>query len=322
MNSTISKFNKTVRELITDLKEVYPNLNSKLDGFSEKYDLTGEDQSYLSYYLTNVQKHNDLIASRDISLFEKVNVLEDINLHFIMTEPESESNREVVWKYVEALYLYAHQYIKDNLKLDNAEDIVKGLKDMGFNEDYFKDQTESLFKIMENLKTDKPKENEESPQLPPEMEGMKETLFGGMIGSLAKEIATEIDPNTLNIDANNPQELLQNLFSGGNNNLMGLVQNISGKLQKRIDDGQIDQAALFNEANAIMGNFQKMPGFENMASGMGGAGAGAGGLDPAMMMNLFAGLTGGIGGNAKKKETTTKNLSLLPKNHPKRKGGK
>jgi hypothetical protein len=58
-----------------------------------------------------------------------------------------------------------------------------------------------------------------------------------------------------------------------------------------------------------------------MAAGMGGGGS-AGGLDPAMMMNLFAGLSGGLGGNAKKKETTTKNLSLVPKNHPKRKGGK
>jgi hypothetical protein len=312
MNSTISKFNKTVRELITDLREVYPNLNDKLDIFNAKYDLSGEDELYLSYYLTNVQMHNNLIASRDISLFEKVNILEDINLHFIMTEDESIANREVVWKYIEALYLYAHQYIKDNLKLDNAEEIVKGLKDMGFNEEYFKGQTESLFKIMENLKTEKPKENEENSELPPEMEQMKDTLFGGMIGNLAKEIATEIDPNTLNIDANNPQELLQNLFSGGNNNLMGLVQNISGKLQKKIDDGQIDQAALFNEANSIMGNFQKMPGFENM-------GAAAGGLDPTMMMNLFAGLNGA---GAKKKESNSKNLSLLPKNHPKRKGGK
>ena len=31
MNNTISQFNKTVRELITDLREVYPNLNNKLD---------------------------------------------------------------------------------------------------------------------------------------------------------------------------------------------------------------------------------------------------------------------------------------------------
>jgi len=298
MNNTVILFNKTVRELITDLREVYPNLNTQLDTFCDKYDLNSDEQTYLSYYLVNVQMHNNLIASRDISLFEKVNVLEDINLYFIMTEPESESNREVVWKYIEALYLYAHQFVKDNLKLDNAEDIVKGLNDLGFNEEYFKGQTESLFKIMENLKTEKSKENEESHQLPPEMEQMKDTLFGGMIGNLAKEIATEIDPNTLNIDPNNPQELFQNLFSGGNNNLMGLVQNISGKLQKRIDDGQIDQAALFNEANAIMGNFQKMPGFENMA-------AGSAGLDPSMMMNLFAGLNGG--NQKKKKEKKKKN---------------
>jgi len=162
MNNTVILFNKTVRELITDLREVYPNLNTQLDTFCDKYDLNSDEQTYLSYYLVNVQMHNNLIASRDISLFEKVNVLEDINLYFIMTEPESESNREVVWKYIEALYLYAHQFVKDNLKLDNAEDIVKGLNDLGFNEEYFKGQTESLFKIMENLKTEKSKENEES----------------------------------------------------------------------------------------------------------------------------------------------------------------
>jgi hypothetical protein len=106
---------------------------------------------------------------------------------------------------------------------------------------------------------------------------------------------------------------------------MGLVQNISGKLQSKIESGELNQDALFNEANSIMGNFKNMPGFEGLAGGAGGA---AGGFDPSMMMNMFSAMggmggLGGLGGSSAAggaKKDPNKNLSLLPKNHPKRKG--
>ena len=66
--------------------------------------------------------------------------------------------------------------------------------------------------------------------------------------------------------------------------------------------------------NDIMSNLQNMPGVSNMMNNM--TAGGMPGLDPTMMAGLMSGLMGGA-----TKKSNSKNLSLLPKNHPKRRGG-
>ena len=348
----VQRFNKTVRELLQDIESVYPNLAESIQTFNTKYDVALEtNTTYLNYFIIHINPLSEYIASKSAELFTKADFLEGIDIQSIMNDPESAGNQEVIWKYLESLYLLSHKYLKSlNTDDTNDDNVVEQLKAMGFDESYMKEQTEQLMKIIANMQiplagssatttttettpaaetadtnSTKPKEDV---KLPPEMEKMTEQMFGGMIGNLAKEIAAGIDPSTLNIDPNNPQALLQGLLSGENSNLMGLVQSISGKLQSKIESGELNQDALFNEANSIMGNFKNMPGFEGLAGGAGGA---AGGFDPSMMMNMFSamggmsglgglgGLGGSSGANGAKKDPN-KNLSLLPKNHPKRKG--
>ena len=343
------RFNKTVCELLQDIESVYPNLAESIQTFNTKYDVSLEtNTTYLNYFIIHINPLSEYIASKSAELFTKSDFLEGIDIQSIMNDPESAGNQEVIWKYLESLYLLSHKYLKSlNTDDDTDENVVEQLKAMGFDESYMKEQTEQLMKIIANMQiplagssatpsttehesetaetAETPDTNSTKPKedvkLPPEMEKMTEQMFGGMIGNLAKEIAAGIDPSTLNIDPNNPQALLQGLLSGENSNLMGLVQNISGKLQSKIESGELNQDALFNEANSIMGNFKNMPGFEGLAGGAGGAG----GFDPSMMMNMFSAMggLGGLGGssgtNGAKKDPN-KNLSLLPKNHPKRKG--
>jgi hypothetical protein len=310
MDNFLERFNQTALELIGDIRTVYPSLNSQLDTFIANFPCT--NQSYITYFLENVSPHADLIAVRNIELFDKTKVLQDIDLKFIFVESESEPNRFVIWKYIEALYLYSQSYIKLRSETNVEDDMKKYMETIGFN-------AENFNKILENLQEQSKQENtsentSENPNpIPPEMEKMSETLFGGMIGNLAKEIAGEINPNDLNIDPNNPQALLQNLFSPEKGNLMNLVQSISGKLQTKLDNGQLDQQALFNEATNIMSNLQNMPGMGDVMKNMPGGVGGMPGIDPSMMANLMSGL---MGGSAKK--DNSKNLSLLPKNHPKR----
>lgn len=320
MDTCLARFNSTVLELLSDLKSVYPQLTEAISSFSEKYEIDGENsKSYFDYFAKNVYPHSELIAEKDISLFEKTKVLDELEIGFIFTDAESEGNREVVWQYLDALYIYTHKYLELANEiahtLENPELIIDQLKTMGFDESYFNEQSKVLTQIMENMqaKVDEAKANGEEfnpetakPQLPPDMEKMADSLFGGMIGNLAKEIATEIDPSTLNIDPENPQALLQSLLSGENTNLMSLVQNITGKIQHKMESGQIDQQALFGEAASIMNNLQNIPG---MPANMGA------GLDPNMMMNMMTSMM--MGGQ---KKDTSKNLNLLPKNHPKRRG--
>jgi hypothetical protein len=336
----VQRFNKTVCELLQDIESVYPKLAESIRVFNVKYNVELEtNTTYLNYFIIHINPLSECIASKSAELFTKAVFLEGVDIQDIMTDPESAGNQEVIWKYLESLYLLSHKYLKslNTDDIDDADDTVKQLKDMGFDESYMKEQTEQLMKIIANMQipaassapaadaagaADASKSKEDV-KLPPEMEKMTEQMFGGMIGNLAKEIAAGIDPSTLNIDPNNPQALLQGLLSGENSNLMGLVQNISGKLQSKIESGELNQDALFNEANSIMGNFKNMPGFEGLAGGA------AGGFDPSMMMNMFSAMggMGGLGGSSNgatgansTKKDPNRNLSLLPKNHPKRKG--
>ena len=318
MENYLERFNQTALELIGDMRTVYPALNSQLDKFVAIFPCNNSE--YITYFLENVSPHADLIVVRNIELFDKTKVLQDIDLKFIFVDHESEPNRLVIWKYIEALYLYSQSYLKLRSESSAEDDMKKYMETIGFN-------AENFNKILENLQEQSKQEQfnqskqentgENTAPFPPEMDKMSETLFGGMIGNLAKEIAGEINPDDLNIDPNNPQALLQNLFSPEKGNLMNLVQSISGKLQTKLDNGQLDQQALFNEATNIMSNLQNMPGMgdimKNMSGGAGGLG-GMPGLDPSMMAGLMSGFMGG--GGAKK--DNSKNLSLLPKNHPKR----
>lgn len=311
MDNFLDKFNNTARELISDLRAVYPSLNESLDQFLEQYPCT--DNAYMIYFIENIGKYGDLVAEKNNELFDKTEVLKGVEIKFIFVEPESAANRAIIWKYIEAMYLYSLTYMKLNSEggASMEEEVRKYMETIGFN-------SENFNKILQNLQqsaeqsTDQPSSTSTStPNIPPEMEKMADTLFGGMIGNLAKEIAGEL--KTDDLETSNPQELLQNLFSPEKGNLMNLVQNISGKLQTKLDNGQLDQQALFNEATSIMNNLQNMPGMENMMKNMAGsAGSGMPGFDPSMMANLMSGLMGGA------KKDNSKNLSLLPKNHPKR----
>jgi len=315
MENYLEKFNQTTLEFIGDLKSVYPTMENSLNSFLEIYTCENGNRAYMNYFLENVSPNVDLIVSKNIELFDKKEILDGINIKFIFVETESEPNREVVWKYVEALYLYAQAYLKLYKENGIEDEMKKYMETMGFNQENFNKILENLQKQAENTSNETNTTGDEKPSVPPEMEKIADSLFGGMIGNLAKEIASEINPSELQIDPNNPEALLQNLFSPDKGNLMNLVQNISGKLQTKLDNGQLNQQELFNEANSIMSNLQNMPGMSNMMNNM--TSGGMPGIDPSMMAGLMSGLMGGAA-----KKSNSKNLSLLPKNHPKRRGGK
>lgn len=325
MDKCLCKFNHTVRELLNDIKSVNPDSIESIDQFIKTFNLDNEtSKDYFDYFIKNIYSNSKQILEKDTTLLSGTKILDNVDIDFIFNNDEHTENRDVIWTYLNALYIYAHKYLEltheMSKALENPDIIVSQLKEMGFDEKYFAEQSHILSQMVQNIqaKTDESVKNGEEPNLedfkqniPPEMEKMADNLFGGMIGNLAKEIATEIDPSTLNFDPDNPQAILQSLLSGENSNLMSLVQNISGKIQNKMETGQINQEALFSEAASIMNNLQSMPGMAGMPNNM------AGGLDPNMMMSM---MTNMMLGNAKKKDNS-KNLTLLPKNHPKRRGG-
>jgi hypothetical protein len=79
------------------------------------------------------------------------------------------------------------------------------------------------------------------------------------IGQLAKEISNQIDVDSLNLDINNPSELLNpaNLFGGENGNILGdLVQQVGSSITEKMNSGELKQEDLVKDAFSLMNKMQ------------------------------------------------------------------
>ena len=86
-------------------------------------------------------------------------------------------------------------------------------------------------------------------------------LENSKIGSLAKEISEEINFKDLNLQS--PEQLLDFSNLGSSNNVLGsIIGKVSSSIQSKIQNGQLSQTDLVNEAMSLVG----------MMNGGGGAG--------------------------------------------------
>ena len=95
-------------------------------------------------------------------------------------------------------------------------------------------------------------------------------LSNGLIGNLAKELASEINMDDLNLnldsDNGNVGDIFSKLMSGDNPmKFMNLIQNVGQKIQSKLSDGGIDQSKLLDEAQGMMGMLgNNNPLFDNL----------------------------------------------------------
>lgn len=89
---------------------------------------------------------------------------------------------------------------------------------------------------------------------------LAETMFNGKIGQLACDIAKDIDPNSLDLNLENPGDLLDPLLSGlkgdtsklESSPIFGIVNQITEKLQTKLNSGEVNEKELFSEAQGMM----------------------------------------------------------------------
>ena len=120
-------------------------------------------------------------------------------------------------------------------------------------------------------------------------------LFGGKLGSLAKELVEELTDELQEALGLNPEEFNENsatkdIFAKLMKNpqkFMQIVQKINAKFQDKIKRGDLSQEEIMKEAGEMMQKMKEMGGnskqmnemFQNMAKTMGGMG-GMGGMFP------------------------------------------
>lgn len=297
----MDKFNENLKLLLEQITRVFPE---QKDHIESMYNFEEPGDQYLRRFYLNCRTMGDDVSSKNEIIFSKENtILDGVDFYEIWNSEKINGDmKKNIWKYLHTLYVYAYEYEKDQ----DLKTIMQELKKMGGNRESMDEDTRTLANIIDSLtgKFDKAPEGMEEDKQPDSDEPFSNfvapELFDGMIGDLAKEIADEINPEELNLD--DPSQLLKDLMSGNfdmendNSGISNLVKNITGKIQNKLASGNLDESALFAEAQNVMQNFGK-GGKSNGAFGgqmgkmfetmmQGGMGGMAGGMDEEQM-NIF-----------------------------------
>lgn len=260
----MEKFNENLKQLLEQVCKVFPEQEESIRTF---YNFEDADDSYLKQFYFNCRTMgNDLSNKNEIIFSQEITILHGVDFYSIWnSEKLNNEMRENIWKYLHTLYIYAYEYEKDQ----DIKTILKELKKISGNPDELDEDSQTLLNIIDSLtgKFDKAPEGmvEEETEGDDSAGGFADfappELLNGMIGDLAKEIADEINPDELNLD--DPSQLLKDLMSGNfdvNNDSSGitnLVKNITGKIQNKLAQGDLDESALFSEAQNVMKSFGK-----------------------------------------------------------------
>ena len=177
----------------------------------------------------------------------------------------TDQTRETMWKYLQLILFTITGMAKPDFTNSQTE----------LNQDDFKEKLEeTLGQIQEYFQS----KSEEHPDSLPmkEMDDNIAGLLGGKLGNLAKEIAEET-AGDLNLDMENATDMndvFQKLFKNPAK-LMGLVKNVSDRLDVKLKDGEMNETDLMSEVGDLMSKMKHMPGMDNIHSMLGKMGMNA-----------------------------------------------
>lgn len=257
----MDKFNENLKQFLDVIKTNYPDQKDNIDNY---YIFDENTKSkYLDEFIKNCNEIGDDISTKNEIIFSKTKiVLNSIDFYSIWNDESlNEDQKDNIWKYLHTLYIFAFEHIKDN----DFKTILHELKNIK-NNDNLDNETKTFLNIVENL-SNKYKNAPNNINADSETDNKKTNIpgipspdiFDGIIGNLAKEIASEIDPSSLNLD--NPSVLLESLLSGNfdekndTSGVVNLVKNITDKIQDKLTSGNLNEDQLFSEAQNVMKKF-------------------------------------------------------------------
>ena len=321
------EFTKVIYDLINDILFTFPEFKEGLNLDLHNITETRDEESVQSIYdhvkkvyperfFDILYKNEEMFSNGEIN----TEFLPGIDFKKIWsTDDVSDSTKETTWKYLQLILFSVIGKVDSQ---DSFGDTAKLFE--AINEDELKQKLEETMSNLQNMMegsglggTSSDNNGTEPVDVtgidmdklpnPDDIQGHINGLLDGKLGNLAKEIAEET-ASDLNIDMENAtsvNDVFQNLFKNPGK-LMGLVQNVGGKLDSKIKSGEINESELMQEASQLLGKMKDMPGMGDIQSmlqkmGMGGGGRGGGGGIEDMLAGLgglggLAGLAGGAGG--------------------------
>lgn len=270
-------FNKVFVSLIKDVKEIMKgdinkNNDIRVELVNNYKVFDKASNEYMLYFLKNLDDDVKRVLFNDSDILDNIEILNmnifiNITINSVLTNviKDNESDRKKFRHYIYVLLVIAYIYSMDELDNSKREILLtKTLRvlenvnndditdtDMDeYLEDILDDDVKKvLWKMYENRDIVKINKDKMSGNF-----GDLSYLENTKIGSLAKEISDDIDLSKFQNENIESMLDINNLFSGSNNMLGDIIQSVGTKITNKIQNGELDQNDLVQEAFGIMGN--------------------------------------------------------------------
>jgi hypothetical protein len=318
VHRAVRLFNSFFSGFLRDIKDIDERFRKAIKASYSVIDKASP--TYCDYFKEHVyESFPELVAENfENEKLLPLNVCQGISVHDIFSCCTEKQQKDMAINYLLILTLFAYLSCEDDEPSGDNCDIIKQSVDLlsmiqrgeveayeaGI-EDVFDDVLVGILNAIRKYggktRVDSDKISQaaeyvpEAPEAPesPECDGdddegagdasfdpmnMFEKLNNSKIADLAKEISKDIDVSALKAD--NPDEILKNLFSGnGENNVLGnIISKVSTSLTDKISKGEIKHEELLSEAMSMMNMFGPNKG----GKGKGGA------MNPADILGNFA----------------------------------
>ena len=260
--TSIEHFNSYLKLFINNIIETFSEFEEVLKEYYKELLENDQcnDDKYVKRFMKKLQTQKNNISNKNDDLFkESIFILKNVDFNLIWHSEElSENNKDVIWDYIQTLYILGETIVSDSDKVKQLLDNFKKVKEGNFDET---DETidKDILDMFKNLSENKNNTIDEN------------FLENCSLGKLASELTSEINLDDMNLDLTNTEnvdEIFGNLLSGDNSmNFMNLIQKVGSKIQNKIESGDFNQEKLVDEAQQMMSSLQG-GGFNNIFSQM------------------------------------------------------
>jgi hypothetical protein len=323
------EFTKIMKDFVSDISTTFPEYQPIIDKWwkPKTFDDIEDEDAKAKALLIDAQEKIRSLFNHCIGiyperffdiLYQKGEIFDNessvnteflpgISFKYLWQCEISDKTRETIWKYLQMVLICIIGSVDNKEAFGDTSKLFEAI-----NEDEFKGKLEKTLEGMQGLFENLGKDGEQSENsgegpslnLPSadDIQGHINSMLGGKLGDLAREIAEETTQN-LNIDmegVTDAKDVFQKLFSNPGK-LMNMVKSVSDKLDEKMRSGDINKNELMTEASEMLNKMKNMPGMPNIQELLGKMGMGAGGAGGMPDLADLAGLAGmaGLGRNTK-----------------------
>jgi hypothetical protein len=288
----MDSFRDVVLTFITDLTTTFPEYAILWNKWK-----TANDTDYgklHEYMITVLPERMFDILTQNEAIFapdSEINTVFLPNVEFKLlfnTAGITENTKQAIWKYLQLIMIPLISSIKNKAQFGETAGLFPGI-DETFLQDKLKESIEKMTEFFDNMKADNtgggegdntggsatpntPFSDSENPVPDPEkLFDHLQSIFGGKIGSLAKEFAEEFGNDMKEIfneddlkDAKTVKDILPKLLKDPKK-LMSLVKNIQDKVNHKMETGEFTREDLMRETDEMMAKMREMGGVDNFA---------------------------------------------------------